>query len=518
MKNSSTTKPNIVVIMADQLAPHFTGAYGHRSAKTPHLDALAARGMRFDAAYCNSPLCAPSRFAFMSGQLISRIAAYDNASEFKATTPTFAHYLKSLGYRTCLSGKMHFVGPDQKHGFEDRVTTDIYPSDFAWTPDWEAHDERIDKWYHNMQTVKESGVAQATYQIDYDDEVGFAARRWLMNIARDKAQGKDAPFALVASFIHPHDPYVARPEWWDLYSDDDIDLPDHVLAPEDQDPFSRRVMDGIEASFIPLTEEEVRRARRAYLANVSYFDSKIGELVKTLEEIGELDNTIVIVTADHGDMLGERGLWYKMNFFEHSARVPLVMAGPSIQHGVAPNACSLIDLLPTFIDAAGGNMDMLGEPVDGRSLMPLARGQADPVDEAIGEYCAEMTPHPVIMIRRGPLKYIHCDPDPPQLYDIAADPAELTNLATVPAFASAAEAFANEIATRWDLAELRARVITTQKSRRALHAAMEAGAGEHWDYNPPSEASQQYVRNHMDWTVAAEHYRFPPLKGSAHET
>ena len=200
------SKPNIVIIMADQLAPHFTGAYGHKVAKTPYIDALAARGMRFDAAYCNSPLCAPSRFAFMSGQLISRIAAYDNASEFRATVPTFAHYLKALGYRTCLSGKMHFVGPDQKHGFEDRVTTDIYPSDFAWTPDWEAPDERIDKWYHNMQTVKESGVAVATFQTDYDDEVGFAARRWLIEQGRDHAAGEGAPFALVASFIHPHDP------------------------------------------------------------------------------------------------------------------------------------------------------------------------------------------------------------------------------------------------------------------------------------------------------------------------
>ena len=121
----------------------------------------------------------------MSGQLVSRIAAYDNASEFSSMTPTFAHYLRSLGYRTCLSGKMHFIGPDQKHGFEDRVTTDIYPSDFAWTPDWEAPDERIDKWYHNMQTIKESGMAVATFQTDYDDEVGFAANRWLIDQARE---------------------------------------------------------------------------------------------------------------------------------------------------------------------------------------------------------------------------------------------------------------------------------------------------------------------------------------------
>ena len=507
--------PNIAIIMADQLAPHFVGAYGHKIAKTPHIDALAARGMRFDAAYCNSPLCAPSRFSFMSGQLISRIAAYDNASEFRATVPTFAHYLKALGYRTCLSGKMHFVGPDQKHGFEDRVTTDIYPSDFAWTPDWEAHDERIDKWYHNMQTVKESGVAVATYQTDYDDEVGFAARRWLIDRGRDRAAGDLAPFAMVASFIHPHDPYVAKPEFWEMYSDDEIDLPEFTLTPDEQDPFSRRVMDGIEASYVPLTEEEVRRARRAYLANVSYFDSKVGEIVHTLDQMGELDNTIVMVTADHGDMLGERGLWYKMNFFEHSARVPLVVAGPGVAHGSASNACSLLDLLPTVVDIAGGNLDLLGEPVDGRSLMPLACGETDEIDEAIGEYCAEMTPWPVFMIRRGPLKYIHCDVDPPQLYNVVQDPLEKVNLANDPKYKSEAEAFAAEVAARWDSAKLRADVIATQKSRRALHAAMEAGAGEHWDYNPPSDASQQYVRNHMDWTVAADRYRFPPLKGDA---
>lgn len=474
------------------------------------MDRLAARGMRFDAAYCNSPLCAPSRFAFMSGQLISRIAAYDNASEFRAAIPTFAHYLKALGYRTCLSGKMHFVGPDQKHGFEDRVTTDIYPADFAWTPDWEAPDERIDKWYHNMQTVKESGLAHATYQIDYDDEVGFAAKRWLFDRARDRTSGDTAPFAMVASFIHPHDPYVARPEWWNLYSDDEIDMPDHVIPLEEQDPFSRRVMDGIEASTIPLNEEEIRRARRAYLANVSYFDSKIGEIIQTLEETGQLDETIVIVTADHGDMLGERGLWYKMNFFEQSARVPLIMAGPGIVQGVATNACSLIDILPTLLEIGGGDESLLGEPVDGRSLMPLARGKHDPVDEAIGEYCAEMTPYPVFMIRRGPLKYIHCDPDPPQLYDLQNDPQEKVNLAGHPSYGNQSAAFAAEVRERWNSDAMRQAIISTQRSRRTLHATMQAGAGEHWDYNPPSDASQQYVRNHMDWTEAADRYRFPP--------
>jgi choline-sulfatase len=511
MEQMSKTPPNIVLIMADQLAPQFTGAYGHPIVKTPHLDALAARGARFDAAYCNSPLCAPSRFSFMSGQLVSRIGAYDNACEFPAAIPTFAHYLNAAGYRTCLSGKMHFVGPDQKHGFTDRVTTDIYPSDFAWTPNWSKPLERIDKWYHNMSTVQESGMAMASYQIDYDDEVDYAANRWLMNRARDKAAGNGQPFCLVASFIHPHDPYVARPEWWDLYDDAEIDMPVTQMAPDEHDPFARRVLDGIEASDVELTDDEIRAARRAYYANVSYFDSKIGALVKTLEETDALDNTIIIVTADHGDMLGERNLWYKMTFFERSVRVPMVMAGPGIVPGEIANACSVVDLLPTFLDIAGQSDMTLAQAVDGRSLLPLAQGNQEDTSEAIAEYLAEMAADPVFMIRRGDMKYIHCDLDPPQLYDVISDPEERRNLADDPAYAEVAKSFADEVQSRWNINELRDKIHASQQSRLTLHAAMDAAPGTHWDYNPPSDASQQYVRNHIDWTVAATRYRYPPV-------
>ncbi|MEM7214009.1 MAG: choline-sulfatase [Pseudomonadota bacterium] len=505
-------QPNIVLIMADQLAPQFTGAYDHPLVKTPHMEALVKRGMRFDAAYCNAPLCAPSRFSFMSGQLVTRIAAYDNASEFPASIPTFAHYLRVMGYRTCLSGKMHFVGPDQLHGFDERITTDVYPSDYAWTPDWELPDERIDKWYHNMDSVREAGVGQATFQLDYDEEVAFAAKRRIFDFARYEQE----PFCLVASFIHPHDPYVARPEWWNLYESDEIDMPKHVFDAKDQDGFSKRLMDGIEASTVAVTEEEVRDSRHAYYANTSYFDSKVGELVQTLEEAGLLESTIVIVTADHGDMLGERGLWYKMNFFEHSARVPMIMAGPGVANGTAANACSLVDILPTMLDIAavdGHEIPEYGQPIDGRSLFPLARGDEDETDEAIGEYCAEMTSHPVFMIRRGKYKYIHCDVDQPLLYDLENDPDELNNLASDPQHTEIAGAFAKEVSQRWNSEEIREQVIATQKQRRAVHAAMQEGQRIDWDYNPPRDASQEYVRNHMDWTVAAAKTRFPPLDG-----
>jgi choline-sulfatase len=498
-------QPNIVVIMADQLAPHFTGTYGHPVVRTPNMDRLASRGFRFDAAYCNAPLCAPSRFSFMSGQRVTRIAAYDNASEFPASIPTFAHYLREAGYRTCLSGKMHFVGPDQLHGFEERLTTDIYPADFAWTPDWELPDERIDKFYHNMDAVVEAGVAASTYQIDYDEEVGFFARRRIMDYAKEAI----APFAMVVSFIHPHDPYIARADWWNLYEHDEIDLP---ATPPALDPHSKRLMAGIEADIIQPSEAQIRIARHAYYANTSYFDSKVGEILKALEEAQCLDDTVVIVTADHGDMLGERGLWYKMNFFEPSVRVPLIMSGPGVANGTSAGPCSLVDLLPTMLEIAGHDKAP-GMPIDGRSLWPTATGAGDTGDEAIAEYCAECASHPLFMIRRGRFKYIHCDIDPPMLFDVEADPQELINLAGDEAHAGIAAAFAAEVASRWDSERIREHVIATQRQRRAVHEAMQRGLVKHWDHQPMIDATQVYVRNHMDWNVAAARGRFPPHDG-----
>ena len=168
------TQPNILIVMADQLNPAFLPVYGHPLVKTPHLSALAKHAVVFDNAYCNSPLCSPSRGVLMTGQLPSRTGIYDNAAEFRADIPTFAHYLRALGYRTVLSGKMHFCGPDQLHGFEERLTTDIYPADYGWTPDWSRPLERP-QWYHNMSSVTEAGLCVRTNQLDFDDEVTLRA-------------------------------------------------------------------------------------------------------------------------------------------------------------------------------------------------------------------------------------------------------------------------------------------------------------------------------------------------------
>ena len=495
-------KPNIVLIMADQLAPQFTGAYGHPLVQTPHMDALVARGTRFDAAYCNSPLCAPSRASFMAGQQVSRIGAYDNAAEFPATIPTFAHYLRRAGYRTCLSGKMHFVGPDQMHGFEERLTTDIYPADTAWTPDWTKPDERIDHWYHNMDAVRQAGGAMTTFQYDYDDEATFLARRRIFDYKMTGAE----PFAMVVSLIHPHDPYVARPEFMDLYDPDAIDMPDDTPS---TDAHSARIAMGIEAHQGAVTEEETRRARHGYYANVSYFDSNVGKIVNALEEADLLDNTIVVVTADHGDMLGERGLWYKMGWLEHSARVPLIVAGPGVRHQTAYAPCSLVDILPTFQQIAGDEGD-LGAPLAGASLWPTLADGDESQTEAIGEYCAECAPGwPVFMIRRGQWKFIHCEVDPPQLYDLNSDPGERNNLADDPTHAEVLAAFVKEAGRRWDSAAIRDQVLASQKMRQIVQPALETGHMTSWDYTPPRNAAEEYVRNTVSWDDVLHRMQYP---------
>jgi choline-sulfatase len=215
-------------------------------------------------------------------------------------------------------------------------------------------------------------------------------------------------------------------------------------------------------------------------------------------------------------MLGERGLWYKTSTLEHSMRVPMVMAGPGIVNGTSPEPCSLLDLLPTMLDwAAPEAWPVLGADLDGRSLAPAAAGRPVDVDAtALGEYCGEGAAHPIFMIRRGRWKYVQCDIDPPMLFDIEADPGELHNLAAHADFAEVSEAFAAEVRARWDSDAIRADVLASQRRRRAVHAGMSAGRRVDWDYQPHRNAAEEYVRNHMDWTVAAATTRFPPIDGA----
>ncbi|MYH96744.1 MAG: hypothetical protein F4129_09570 [Acidimicrobiia bacterium] len=201
-----------------------------------------------------------------------------------------------------------------------------------------------------------------------------------------------------------------------------------------------------------------------------------------------------------------------MSFFERSLRVPFIMAGPGVANTMVPNACSLVDLLPTLLDIAadGGSPVEPVTPLAGRSLWESATGGRDLIDEAVAEYTAEMTSHPMFMIRRGRYKYIHCDTDPVLLYDVVTDPREQANLADEPAHAEVATDFAAEVAQRWDSGAIRDQVLASQRSRRMLHAAGNGGRIS-WDYSPAQDAANQYVRDHMDWAEAGARSRFPEL-------
>ncbi|QSS56062.1 choline sulfatase [Histoplasma capsulatum var. duboisii H88] len=428
-------KPNLLYIMADQMAAPLLSLYDKNSPiKTPTLDRLAREGVCFESAYCNSPLCAPSRFTMVTGQLPSRIGGYDNASDLSADTPTYAHYLRRQGYHTALAGKMHFAGPDQLHGYEQRLTSDIYPGDYGWTVNWDEPEVRPD-WYHDMSSVMEAGPCVRTNQLDYDDEVIYKSTQYLYDHARHR---REQPFCLTVSMTHPHDPYAMTKEYWDLYEDVVIPLPKTSALPHDkQDPHSQRVLRCIDLFGKEIPEERIVAARRAYFAACSYVDAQVGKLMETLKACDFADETIVVFTGDHGDMLGERGLWYKMVWYEHAARVPMFVHAPGrYKPKRVKENVSTMDLLPTFVEMTGGEMNN-DLPVDGVSLMPYILDENSPeaisgvkTDTVIGEYMAEGTLAPVVMIRRGPWKFVYSPIDPPMLYNVESDPAELINLAT----------------------------------------------------------------------------------------
>lgn len=494
------SRPNILIVMADQLSgvlfPDGPADFLH----VPNLRALAARSTRYRNAYTGSPLCAPGRASFMSGQLPRRTQVYDNAAEFASDIPTYAHHLRRAGYQTCLSGKMHFVGPDQLHGFEERLTTDIYPADFGWTPDYRKPGERIDWWYHNLGSVTGAGVAEITNQYEYDDEVAYNACRKLYDLARG---GDERPWCLTVSFTHPHDPFVARRKYWDLYEAAPELEPPQAIPYDEQDSHSKRLMDASDWRAQEITPDHIRRARQGYFANISYIDDKLGELLDVLERTRQ--EAIVVFLSDHGEMLGTRGLWFKMSFFEGAARVPMMIAAPGMAPGLVDTPVSTMDLLPTICELAGISISEIAPWTDGRSLVQGAEGRG-PV--AL-EYAAEGSIAPLVCLRDGDWKYIACDSDPELLFDLRRDPGESVNLAGHPGAVEVIERMRAMAAERWDLPAYDAEVRESQARRQIVYEALRGGAYYPWDYQPLMRASERYMRNHMDLNVLEENQRFP---------
>ena len=495
-------QPNILFIQTDQLLAQALRIYGDPVCLTPNLDKLARDGAVFETAYCNFPLCGPSRYSMASGQLASRIGAYDNAAEFSSFIPTYAHFLRDAGYQTCLSGKMHFVGPDQLHGFEERLTPDIYPADFTWTPNWEdtsgadANDDRA---------LSISGPCARTAQIDYDNEACFKAERKLYDIARSS---DERPFFLQVSFTHPHDPYLCLQEHWDRYEGVDIPMPEIASLPRDaHDPHSVRLLELVGMLDKPYPEEWTLRARRAYYGSVSYIDDRVGDLLQALNTADLVDNTVIIFTSDHGEMFGERGMWFKRTFFEQSLRIPLIIHAPGrIKPQRVETLASLVDLVPTFMGfAAGPNWVPPVDALDGADL-GMFLGVKTQDRSIYAEYLSDMVTSPQMMIRRGSLKFITGSGDPDLLFDLRADPKELNNVATDETYSDQLQAFRMEVLKTWDRDQMTKDILLSQRRRKFVHGALSKGKRTAWEFEEKAGDDNGWYRgrtSYNDW--AFEH-------------
>ena len=503
-------RPNILLIMADQMAGPALPLYGHRVVKTPHLSDLAEESVVFDAAYCNFPVCGPSRFSMLTGMYATRAGAFDNAAEFPASRVTLPYYLRALGYHTTLCGKMHFIGPDQLHGYHERLTTDIIGSDFALTPDWSSG-EPDSPAGATLKTILDAGHCIRSLQIDYDDEVEHCAIQKLYDLARAPAQ---QPFFLTVSFTHPHAPFTASLEHWNRYRDDEIDLPSvSPLPPEKQDMQSVWLAKARESERYPIDEGLVRNARHAYYGMISYIDDKVGRILSTLRSVSLDENTVVIFLSDHGEMMGERGMWFKSTFFEWSARVPLIVRWPRVfKPRRVSSVVSLIDLMPTLLDlGSAGIRTTPVEPLDGNSLVRLLENGADAQwpDKAISEYTADGVCAPCRMIRKGSYKYIYIHGHPPQLYDTANDPRELENLSGAGRTASIERELREALLANWDPDEITRQVIHSQQQRLYIQK-LTAGADQplQWSFKARFDDDTRYVRGAKASEVKARK-RFP---------
>lgn len=499
--SATAKRPNILLVMCDQLSALATSPYGNGEVITPNMAALAERGTTFENAYCNAPLCAPSRASMMTGRLPDSIPVNDNAEELPSTVPTFAHHLRRAGYKTVLSGKMHFVGPDQMHGFEERLTTDIYPADLQWAQDWETlgnpprdpEEELFGRYMAHM--VAEAGPVPWSVQLDYDEEVHFRALERIRQLSRGRQADADNPWFMCVSYTQPHDPYAPAQEYWDLYEGREIATPEAAPEGYQETAWDTWVNAYHGVDVAAPTEEETYRARRGYYAMTTYIDEKLGQLQRELERFGELDNTVVIFLSDHGDMIGENGMFFKRTFREWSTRIPLIFAGPQITAGErVSSVASLVDLFPTILGIATVDMGMpeVSGLCSGRDLLATAAPTVEP--SAIIDYNGEGTIAPTRTVVRDGYKYVYVHGEDELLFHLESDPKEWKNLAADPDHAEALQALRGLCFAEWDAAEAEARILSSQKRRVFLNEALSKGLYRSWDYQPVFDAARMYVR------------------------
>lgn len=483
------TRPNILLIMADQMTPFMLEACGGIGAKTANMTKLAARSANFTNAYTPSPICVPARSCFMTGLYTSSTGCYDNGDPYHSFIPTFAHYLTNAGYETVLSGKMHFIGADQLHGYRRRLNTDVYPSGFIWSyPLPPENDPNSKVFDFTPQYLAENIGPGWSKELQYDEETHFKALEYLRH-------APDNPWMLTVSFTNPHPPYKVPKKYWEMYKDADLPLPEY---PADMDEKYSDYDHAIRRWHgLHLRGDEIRdptnliAMRRGFAALAHYVDDKIGELLEVLEDNGLREDTIVIVTSDHGEMLGEKGMIQKRSLYEWSCRIPLFVDIPGVAPVKIDTPVSLLDVPATLIEIAGQTPV---RPLEGRSLLPAIHGAQLEVVPVISEYHGEGIMRPSFIVRIGDWKYHYCHGSPPGLFNLNEDPGEWNNRAGDPAVADI-EAELDHVITagKFDLEKIARDVWERLPLKQVVNDAMKINDTS-WDYLVDQSGATQYIR------------------------
>ena len=453
---------NIVFLFSDEHTSTAMGNSGHPIVRTPHLDRLASQSYTFDNAYCNSPLCTPSRLSMLTGRYPHQIEAWDLGVIANQHHQTWGHYLAVAGYETVLCGRTHFNGHDRLMGFSHRLLDDL---PFWYNTSGHPPHRTIDERRGSNSHVAECGPGEHAHT-GYDQRVTELA----LDFLHQKATTSDnQPFLMYCGFMHPHFPLIAPAEFFSWYDPEKLKLPPSWnQALQNQHPIIQHLR-WAWRNDVPPSEATVRRATAAYYALVSSLDTQIGRLLAAIDASPLRKNTVVIYTSDHGEMAGHHGIWQKQCFYQPSVKVPLMLRLPSnncqSEVGKITQNVSLVDILPTLLDIGG-----LEKPSDlpGHSLLEIARHQPNQTNRAVfSEYHHMGMLSAGFMLKRGHTKLCHYVGHQPQLFDLTNDPAEDDNLATKPEMADTLDNMEKALRDICDPQQIDERAKLNQAARRA---------------------------------------------------
>ncbi len=453
---------NLLVIMADEHNPKMLGCAGHPLVQTPNLDALAARGTRFDRAYTNSPICVPARASFATGRYVHDIGYWDNAIAYDGRVKGWGHHLQDAGVCVESIGKLHYrldedpTGFDRRHlpmHIKDGVGM-IHMSVRKQFPDFTPPPRKKDGGLASI--VFGAGRGESEYT-RYDRKVAELSCEWLIDAAV-----REEPWVLFVSFVTPHYPLMAPAEFFDLYDVDAMPMPklDHRTDFQHHPWFAGYVADQARED---ASDEQHRVAAAGYLGLCSFSDAMVGQVLQTLESVGGFGNTRVIYTSDHGDNAGARGMWGKSNHYEEASGIPLIVAGADVPTGkLCHTPVTLVDVHPSVIDATAAENPDVGS-LPGCSLFALAMDEEEPERIAFSEYHASKSPSGSFMIRKGRYKYIYYVGFAPELFDLESDPEEIHDLSDDPLYVDILRDYEAILRTMVDPEEVDRRANAAQK-------------------------------------------------------